>query len=131
MKALRLTIVIVSLGQIAAGIACLIRAKADETGQFGFAVCIIVGGLGLIGQATWFLREVAIVANALLAVVFLPGLLSVIISFIEPPPGPGISPILLLITAAIVLGGAASAWALSKLKVRREKNHVVSREVLE
>ena len=78
-------------------------------------MCIVVSGLGLIGQATWFLREVAIVANVLLAIVFLPGLLTVLISFVEPAPGADPGAMVLLITLAMVCGGAASAYSLSRI----------------
>src|SRR5580765_5321124 len=69
MRLWRCAIVVISLGQISAGVLCLFAAK-DEVGLFGFAVCLAVGGLGLLTQATSFLRPAAIVANILMAYFF-------------------------------------------------------------
>src|SRR5438105_3383666 len=79
MWAWRCVIVAVSLAQVAAGVACWCLASdgdgAVEVGRFGLAACLAVGVLGLVGQGSTFLRTAAIAANALLAAVFVPGLL--------------------------------------------------------
>jgi hypothetical protein len=111
----RCLIIAVSLGQIAAGIASLIRAADEEVGQFALAVCLAVGGLGLIAQATTFFREVAILANLLLALVFLPGLFAGLIGLFYPEAGPGPKVLPVLVAAAMVVGSAASARALWRL----------------
>ena len=115
MRPRRYAIVAVSLGQIGLGLVCLFRAHDDDVGRFGLACCVAVGGLGLITQATAFLRPVGIVANVLMALVFLPGLLGGIIALIDPVAGPGPGVWQVLLVASIVAGSAFNANALWKL----------------
>ena len=111
----RSLIIAVSLGQIGAGVAAMIRTEDGEVGQFALAVCLAVGGLGLITQATNILRPAAIVANLLLALAFLPGLLAGLIGLFYPEAGTGPNVTPVLIAAAMVAGSAASARALWRL----------------
>jgi acyl-CoA synthetase (AMP-forming)/AMP-acid ligase II len=64
MLAWRSMIIVVSLTQVAAGVVCWSLATDPETGpeigRFGLAACLVVGGLGLVGQGATFLRPVAI-----------------------------------------------------------------------
>src|SRR5437763_16246015 len=75
MVAWRCAIFAASLAQVAAGVAWWCHVRDADVGRFGLAACLAVGVLGLIGQGTTFLRPAAVGANALLAAVFVPGLL--------------------------------------------------------
>ena len=111
----RCLIIAVSLGQIGAGVASITLAEDVEVGQFALAVCLAVGGLGLTGQRTKFFREIAILANLLLALLFLPGLLAGLLGFFFPAAGASQKVMPVLIAVAIVVGSAASARALWRL----------------
>jgi hypothetical protein len=122
MLAWRSMITVVSLAQVAAGVACWCSASDPETGRFGLAACLVVGALGLVGQGTTFLRPAAIGANALLAVVFVPGLLGRIVIrlvvWVAPaslPPGVYTGVDADLLAAGMVAGGAVSALGLWRL----------------
>jgi hypothetical protein len=115
MWAWRCVIVAVSLGQVGAGLAWFAREPDRDIGRFGLAVGAAVGGLGLVGQATRFLRPAAVAANGLLALVCLPGLLAGLTALVFPAPGgsPGVAPV--AIAAATVIGSSASARGLWRL----------------
>jgi hypothetical protein len=126
----RSMIVVVSLAQVAVGVACWYWDPDPETGRFGLAVCLAVGLLGLVCQGTSFLRSAAIGANALLAIVFVPGLLGRIVVrlvvWFAPdslPPGidTGIGTDLL---AAGMVGGGVSALGLWRLSAPRGRGQV-------
>ena len=130
MLAWRKMIIVVSLAQVAAGVACWCLAADPETGpeigRFGLAACLVVGGLGLVGQGTTFLRPAAIGANALLAMVFVPGLLGRVVIrlvvWVDPaslPPGVYTGIDADLLAAGMVAGGAVSALGLWQLSARR------------
>jgi hypothetical protein len=123
MLAWRCVIIVVSLSQIATGVVCWYVAAGDpeigDLARFGLATCLTVGGLGLLCQGTTFLRPAAFGANALLAVVFVPGFLGRlvvrILLLVDPglaPPGtyPGYDAD--LFAAGMLFGGAASAYGL-------------------
>jgi hypothetical protein len=122
----RLAITAASLAQIAAGAACWCLADEPEIGRFGLAVCLAVGALGLVCQGTNFLRPAAIGANALLALVFVPGLLGRVVIrilvLVHPgglPPGTYTGIDADLFVTGMVAGGAASAVGLWRLSAGR------------
>jgi hypothetical protein len=125
MVAWRSMITAVALAQVAAGLACWYCDPDPETGRFGLAVCLAVGALGLVGQGTTFLRSAAIGANALLALVFVPGLLGRIVIRLVVCVDPGLLPPGVytgvdadLLAAGMVAGGAVSAFGLWRLSAR-------------
>jgi hypothetical protein len=118
----RSMIIVVSLAQVAAGVACWCIDPDPDTGRFGLAACLAVGALGLVGQGTTFLRSAAIGANALLALVFVPGLLGRIVIrlvvLVDPgslPPGVYTGVDVDLLAAGMVAGGVVSAYGLWRL----------------
>ena len=122
MLAWRCAIVAASLAQLVAGVACWCLALDSDVGRFGLAACVAVGALGLVGQGTTSLRPAAVGANALLALVFLPGLLGRIvlrlILWADPasvPPGADMGVVVDLVAAGMVTAGAASALGLWRL----------------
>lgn len=115
MNAQRSIIVVISLGQIAAGVACLVSPSIPDAGVFGFAVCTVVGLLGLLGPSTEFLRSAAVAANVTVAMLFLPALVNRIIVWLDAAGrsagnAAGFAPD--VIAAGMVLGGLVSARVL-------------------
>jgi hypothetical protein len=126
MLAWRSMITVISLAQIGVGVACWCTAPDPETGRFGLAACLVVGGLGLLCQGTTFLRPAAIGANALLAMVFVPGLLGRIVIrlvvWVDPgslPPDVYTGVDADLFAAGMVASGAVSALGQWRLSARR------------
>jgi hypothetical protein len=120
MKAWRSIIVVISLGQIAAGVACLVSAAIPDAGVFGFVLCTAVASLGLLTQRTGFLRPTAVAANVTLALLFMPAFINRIVLWLDgsarsPGAVPGITSD--LIAAGMVFGGLLSARALSRLSI--------------
>jgi hypothetical protein len=131
MLAWRSIITVVSLAQVAAGCACRCLAPDPETGRFGLAACLVVGGLGLLCQGTTFLRPAAIGANALVAMVFVPGLLGRVVIrlvvWVDPgslPPGVYTGIDADLLAAGVVAGAAVSALGLWRLSACRSQGQV-------
>jgi hypothetical protein len=125
LSAWRWAIIVVSLAQIAVGVACWWYAPDGEIGRFGLAACLAVGVLGLIGQGTAFLRPAAVAANAILAAVFVPGFLGRVVIrvmlCVDPsslPPGIYTGFDADLFAAGMVFGAAASAVGLWRLSAR-------------
>jgi hypothetical protein len=123
MLAWRCAIIAASLAQLAAGVACwYLAAEEPELARFGLAVCLVVGALGLVGQGTTFLRPAAIGANALFALVFVPGLLGRIVIRLVAcvdsgllPPGIDTRFDTDLFAAGMVAGPVVSALGLRRL----------------
>jgi hypothetical protein len=127
MNAWRSIIVGISLGQIAAGVACLVSPSIPDGGLFGFTLCTLVGVLGLLTQGTGLLRPAAVAANVTLAMLFLPALVTRIIVWLDPAArsagnAAGFAPD--VIAAGMVLGGLVSARVLW-----RSSNEAPGREV--
>jgi hypothetical protein len=119
MLAWRCVIIAVSCVQLAAGVACWYFADDPDIGRFGLAVCLAVGGLGLVGQGTTFLRPAAIGANVVLGAVFVPGFLGRVVIRIMECVAPGSLPEGIdtgfatdLFATGMVFGAAASARGL-------------------
>jgi hypothetical protein len=122
----RCAIIVVSLAQVAAGVAWWYCAGDPDLGRFGLAACLAVGALGLVGQGTNFLRTAAVGANALFALVFVPGLLGRVVIRFVVLVAPGSRPRDIytgidadLLAAGMVAGGAVSALGLWRLSARR------------
>jgi hypothetical protein len=84
----RIAIISVSLVQVGLGLACFGTGSAGAPATFGLVVCGTVGGLGLLTQATAFLRVAAVQMNSLLFMACLPPLIGGSIDLFIPPPGP-------------------------------------------
>jgi hypothetical protein len=119
MSAWRWVIIAISLAQVAVGVACWFYVPDVEIGRFGLAACLAVGALGLISQGAAFLRPAAVVANAMLAAVFVPGLLGRMVIramlCVDPsslPQGIYTGVDADLLAAGMFIGAAASAVGL-------------------